>query len=160
MSECKRGPIMKFRLANKSKPIIVIKAKVNEGEPLDFVLDTGASTTVLSTQTAKKLGINIKTLPKEKECCGCSGKKMHTRLASVKSIRIGNIEAKDVEVAIMNLTNISKAVGTKLAGIIGYTFMKNYRVVVDYPNENISFTKSSVKSTSYTPNFLMFFNKL
>jgi len=133
---------MEFRLASKSKPIIILKAEVNGGKPLDFALDTGASTTVLSTQTAKQLGINIKTLPKEKECCGCSGNKTQARLASVKSIRIGDAEAKEIEVAIMDLTNISRAVGTKLAGIIGYTFMKDYRVVVDYPNKKISFEKS------------------
>jgi len=133
---------MKFRLVSKSKPIIILRAKVNGSEPLDFALDTGASTTVLSTQTAEKLGINVESLPKEKECCGCSGDKMQARLASVKSIRVGDAEARDVEVAIMDLTNISKAVGTELAGIIGYTFMKDYRVVVDYPNEMIRFEKS------------------
>ena len=133
---------MKFRLVSQSKPIIILKAEVNGSEPLDFALDTGASTTVLSTQTAEKLGINVESLPKEKECCGCSGDKMQARLASVKSIRVGDAEARDVEVAIMDLTNISKAVGIELAGIIGYTFMKDYRVVVDYPNKTIHFEKS------------------
>jgi len=133
---------VEFRLASKSKPIIILKAEVNGSEPLDFALDTGASATVLSIQTAEKLGIDIKTLPEEKECCGCSGDQMQARLASVKSIRVGDAEAKDVEVAIIDLSNISKAVGIELAGIIGYTFMKDYRVVVDYPNESIAFEKS------------------
>ena len=133
---------MKFKLVSKSKPIIILKAEVNGGEPLDFALDTGASTTVLSTQTAEKLGINVETLPKEKECCGCSGDKMQARLAQVKSIQVGDAESKDVDVAIMDLTTISKAVGVELAGIIGYTFMKDYRVVVDYPKEQIHFDKS------------------
>jgi len=133
---------MKFRLASKTKPLIIVKAEVNDSEPIDFAVDTGASATVLSTQTTKKLGINIKTLAKEKACCGCSGNKMKARLASVKSIRVGNAEAKNIEVAVMDLTNISKAVGTKLAGIIGYTFMKDYRVVVDYPSKQISFENS------------------
>jgi len=108
---------------------------------LDFVLDTGASATVLSTQTAERLGINIEELRKDKECCGCSGEEMQARLGSVKSIRVGNAEVKNIEVAIMDLTSLSKAVGTALAGIVGYTFMKHFRVVVDYPNERISFEK-------------------
>jgi len=133
---------MKFELVSKDKPIIILKAEVNGSEPLDFALDTGASTTVLSTQTAEKLGINVETLPKEKECCGCSGGRMEARMGSVKTIRVGDAEARDVDVAIMDLTNISKAVGIELAGIIGYTFMKDYRVVVDYPNERIFFERS------------------
>jgi len=139
---------MEFRLAGSSKPIIIVKAQVNESEPLDFALDTGASITVLSTQTAEKLGLNVKKLPREEKCCGCSGDKMQARLASVKSIRVGDIEAKNVKVAVMDLTNISEAVGAKLAGIIGFTFMKNFRVVVDYPNRNLSFEKSQMKSAA------------
>jgi len=133
---------MEFRLASKNKPLIIIKAEVNQSEPLDFALDTGASATVLSTETAKKLGIKTKKLPKEKSCCGCTGEEMQARLGSVKSIRVGDIEARDVEVAIMDLTNISKMLETELGGIIGYTFMKNFRVVIDYPNEKISFQNS------------------
>jgi len=138
---------MKFTLADECKPIIIVKAEVNGSRPLDFALDTGASTTVLSSQTAELLGINTKTLLEEKECCGCSGDKMQARLASVKSIRVGSAEAKDVEVAIMDLTNISRGVGIELAGIIGYTFMKGFRVVIDYPSQRITFEKKP-KSTS------------
>jgi len=151
---------MEFRLASKDKPIIIVKAEVNGSEPLDFALDTGASATVISTQTAEKLGVNVKALPKEKECCGCSGGRMEARLGSVKSIRVGDAEARDVDVAIMDLTNISRAVGTELAGIIGYTFMKDYRVVVDYPNKRIFFERSQRNQLLKRLTLFSFFNKV
>ena len=42
----------------------------------------------------------------------------------------------------MDLTSISKAVGTERAGIIEYNFMGKYRVVIDYPHQKILFEKA------------------
>jgi hypothetical protein len=33
---------------------------------------------------------------------------------------------------------LSTAVGTKLDGIVGYNFLRQYKVVFDYPNELLS----------------------
>ncbi len=33
---------------------------------------------------------------------------------------------------------LSNAIGKKLDGIIGYNFLRNYKVVIDYPNETVS----------------------
>ncbi len=34
--------------------------------------------------------------------------------------------------------NLSQVVGAKLDGIVGYNFLRNYKVVIDYPNETLS----------------------
>src|SRR5215831_14222223 len=39
--------------------IIFLKVQANDSEPLEFVLDTGATLTVLDTEQARKLGINL-----------------------------------------------------------------------------------------------------
>ena len=36
------------------------------------------------------------------------------------------------------LEMLSNAVGTQLDGIVGYNFLRNYKVVFDYPNELLS----------------------
>jgi hypothetical protein len=33
---------------------------------------------------------------------------------------------------------LSNAVGAKLDGIVGYNFLRNYKVALDYPNETLS----------------------
>jgi hypothetical protein len=33
---------------------------------------------------------------------------------------------------------LSNAVGAKLDGIVGYNFLRNYKVVIDYPNQLLS----------------------
>ncbi len=33
---------------------------------------------------------------------------------------------------------LSNAIGAKLDGIVGYNFLRNYKVALDYPNEILS----------------------
>jgi predicted aspartyl protease len=135
---------MKFKLAGREKPIIIVKASVNRKGPYDFAVDTGASSTVLSKQTAQELGVTSNpSTPKEGHgCCGT----IDLSMTEVESVRVGNVEAKSLQVAITDLSAISKCIEIQLAGIIGYNFMKDYRVIIDYPNTRISFERGKNKT--------------
>ncbi len=127
------------------KPLIIVEAMVNGKGPFSFVVDTGASHSVLSSQTAERLG-----LLEEAGCCGSvsgrgaqgAGGAVAARATTVESLRVGDVEEKDIEVAIMDLMNVSRAVEQKLDGIIGRNFMQGYRVIIDYPRQEIFFEKS------------------
>jgi hypothetical protein len=72
-------------------------------------------------------------------------------MTTVESVRVGNVEAKKLTVAIMDLSTISKCIKIQLAGIIGYNFMKDYRVIIDYPNKQISFEKEKRTRATLRP---------
>lgn len=129
----------KFRIES-GKPIITVDTIVNGKGPFNFVVDTGASHTVISNQTAEKLGLNENS----PGCCGSAGRSAQgaggpvaARTTAVESIRVGDVEVNNIEVALIDLMSLSK----DWDGIIGYTFMKNYRVIIDYPKQQISFEK-------------------
>jgi len=130
---------MKFSLVSSDKPIIIVKAKVNGKGPFEFAVDTGACVTALSKRLAQELEIseNPSTQKKGRGCCG----EIDMTLTNVKSVKIGNVEARDIEVALMDLSSLSKAMKTELAGIIGYSFMKDHKVIIDYPNGRIFFER-------------------
>ena len=48
---------LKFRLAGGAQPLIFLPVKVNDRGPFEFILDTGAGTSLLSTELAKQLEI-------------------------------------------------------------------------------------------------------
>jgi len=53
------------------------------------------------------------------------------RVVTVSSIAVGDVEARDIEVALVDLTHLSKS----WDGIIGNNFMKDYKVTIDYPKQ-------------------------
>ena len=121
-----------MRLAQPSKPLILIETYVGEKGPFQFAIDTGTSTTAISPQLARDL--HLQTAPVGPVTTG--GAHLAMSAARVKSIRVGRSERREVDVIVGDfLTMLSQAAGAKLDGIVGYNFLRNYKVVIDYPNE-------------------------
>jgi predicted aspartyl protease len=126
---------VKFRLAGGAQPLILLPTRVNGAGPFDFILDTGAGTSLLSTELAQQL--NIKVLgTKEGQS---AGGKVSVSLAKVESLALGQAKIEDVEVGIVDLGHIGKAIGTKIDGDVGYNFLKHFRVTIDYQTSEIRF---------------------
>ena len=126
---------MKFRLAGGAQPLILLPTRVNGAGPFDFILDTGAGTSLLSAELAQQL--NIKILgTKEGQS---AGGKISVSLAKVDSLALGQAKIEDVEVGIVDLGHIAKTIGTKIDGDVGYNFLKHFRVTIDYHTGEIRF---------------------
>lgn len=126
------------------KPLITVEAMVNGEGPFSFIVDTGASHSVISTHTAEKLGLTEKA-----SCCESlhgrgaqgAGDPVVARMATIESLRVGDTESRNIEVAIVDLANLSRTLQQTLDGIIGKNFMQNYKVIIDYPRQEIYFEK-------------------
>lgn len=125
-----------FRLADEKKPLILIEVSVNNQGPFSFVVDTGATFTVLSPETAQKVGLD--PISGVKDAGHGVGGQVQVSLVSLESLRVGETEVKDLKVAIMDLTNLKQILGD-LDGVIGYNFLSKFRVTIDYPQQVISF---------------------
>ena len=130
-------PAVPFKLAHSSKPLILLDAYVDEIGPFNFALDTGASTTVLSPSLASQLNLRLSAIP---DVTGGGGA-IKASSARVRSLRVGSNTANGLDVAVTGaLDIISAAIGQKLDGILGYNFLRLYRVVIDFPNARLSLT--------------------
>jgi predicted aspartyl protease len=124
-----------FKLAKPDKPLILLETVVNDKGPFRFVLDTGAGGTVVTPELAKKLDIH----PEEQQKATGAGGSVAVRFGTVNSFKVGETQLKSFKVVIMDLTGISKAIETDIDGIIGYNFLKNLRVTIDYPHHTVTF---------------------
>lgn len=118
----------KFRLAGGAQPLILVPVAVNGKGPFDFILDTGAGTSLLSTELGKKLGVKILG-SKEGQSAGGS---VSVSLAKVDSIAVDSAKLDEIDVGLVDLSHIGKTVGAQIDGDLGYNFLKNYRVTIDY----------------------------
>jgi predicted aspartyl protease len=125
-----RSAKVKFRLAGGAQPLILLPVQVNGGGPFDFILDTGAGTSLLSSDLAKQLGVKI-IGSKEGQS---AGGRVAVSLAKTDSLAVGETELRDVDVGVVDLTHIGKTIGAKIDGDLGYNFLKYFRVAIDYSN--------------------------
>jgi predicted aspartyl protease len=125
---------LKFRLAHPSKPLILIPVLVNDEGPFIFALDTGASTTVVSSEVAQLLAIESTGIP---QMTGAGGV-MQGSKGVVRSLAVGNARLENMAIVTADfLIMLSQIVKTKLDGVIGYNFLKEFKVTIDYPNETL-----------------------
>ena len=90
---------VKFRLAGGAQPLILLPVQVNGDGPFEFILDTGAGTSLLSSELAKKLKIKIISTKEGQS----AGGKISVSLAKVDSLAVGQAKLDDVDVGIVDL---------------------------------------------------------
>jgi predicted aspartyl protease len=125
----------KFRLGGGAQPLILLPVQVNGRGPFDFILDTGAGTSLVSSELGREFGIKIVG---SADGQGAGGK-VSVSLAKVDSLAVGESKVSDVDVGIVDLSNIGKAVGKRVDGDLGYNFLKHFRVTINYRDCEIRF---------------------
>jgi predicted aspartyl protease len=123
-----------FRSATSSRALILLPTFVNGSGPFQFVLDTGASRTMLSFALARKLGI---VAVGDRPGTGGGGQ---VRLLSsfVDSLSVGKASVRDLPVGVGEFLGfLSSTAETKLDGIIGCDFLSRFDVAIDYPRGEV-----------------------
>ena len=146
-----RSAKVKFRLAGGAQPLILLPVAVNGEGPFEFILDTGAGTSLLSSELGQKLGIKILG-SKEGQSAGGA---VSVSLAKVSSLAVASAKLDNVDVGLVDLTPIGKTVGAKIDGDLGYNFLKHFRITLDYRKSEIRFDdpkrfESTSRSTAVT----------
>jgi predicted aspartyl protease len=115
------------------------------GRGLDFVLDTGASGIVLDTRIARELG-----LPLHAEHSNViAGRTTYAR-AVVPRMQTGPLEMRDVAVAVVPL-GWREAGHIRVAGLLGFDFLAQLGVTIDYENRRVTVVPSSAYAPPHDP---------
>jgi len=119
-----------FKLADPSKPLILLSAFVNGRGPFIFVLDTGASKSIVSFNLARKLGI----VAIGGRTGTATGGEVQILSGQVDTLAVGNAVVRDLSISVGEFFHdFSAASGIKFDGIIGENFLNNFEFTVDYP---------------------------
>ena len=106
-------------------PLVVVKGILNGRVAADFMVDTGASLSMISQKSARDLGIDLHvtrpTIPIQ-----TMGETIHVPLVVLESIEVGGMQVKKITVAVYDLPHLDRP------GILGLDFLKHFRVEVDF----------------------------
>jgi predicted aspartyl protease len=117
-----------FRVADQSRPLILLPVLVSGEGPYTFVLDTGASLTMVAEKLSSALG-----LPAGAEADGVgAGGMLPVSICTLDELAIAGERLHDVEVAVGDLSAVEAAAGVESDGVLGYNVLSLFAVTIDY----------------------------
>jgi tetratricopeptide (TPR) repeat protein len=144
-----------FRTTNGG--LVSAEIKLYNGETLNFLVDTGASATVLGAHVVKKFSLEKHILASPKiRVLGAAGIIEDVQVILLPSISMNGLEQKNVRAPVLNLEAVNETAGFMQAGILGGAFLKHFKVTFEFTRARMIFTPQTEGvglsiSTSLTP---------
>ncbi len=130
--------IIPFKISRQDRPLILVNTIINSQKTYQFILDTGASFTVISPTLAYEMGV---TGTMDDTLIGASGA-VRSSSAIINTLSIDNTSITNVSVMIANaFSQLNEVIGTVIDGIIGYNILREFRIIINYPKETLRFFK-------------------
>lgn len=124
--------------------LIVIPVTINGIGPHDFLLDTGASTTLVTPEFARQLRLR----PIDRiELVTVAGSQVLVR-SKLESVNVGGQTAANVEVLISELREV-RAAEPKIRGVLGQNFLAQFNYLIDYRAQRLEFEASTELETRW-----------
>ncbi|MEP6789239.1 MAG: aspartyl protease family protein, partial [Acidobacteriota bacterium] len=107
--------------------------------PLNFIVDTGASVSVISSQVALLDGISPFINDEKLSVIGSAGITNDVPTFQLPRVTFGKNSRKDITAVALDLGLINEASGFEQSGILGGNFLKNYCLTFDFKNSKVTF---------------------
>jgi predicted aspartyl protease len=114
-AHCNENATTKAREHEVANNLVVLPTRVNGSQELPFILDTGASATVIDRRQAENLGLSI---TRGADVSTGGGDVEASRINGV-TLKIGDLSLPDLNVIAIDLAGLSAGLGRPVAGILG-----------------------------------------
>ena len=105
--------------------VAMVQATLNNRRAAKFVVDTGASYTLISNAVASDLGINLGANPQTLPFQTANGL-INAPVTNMESISIGGLEIRNIPIAIHDAVP-----DPQVAGLLGLNFLSNFKMDID-----------------------------
>lgn len=106
---------------------------------LNFIVDTGASVSVISDRVAREDGISPFENEGKLRVIGSAGVTDDVPTFLLPRVTFGKHSRRDIMAVALDLDIINEASGFEQSGILGGNFLKNYRLTFDFKNSKVTF---------------------
>ena len=123
-----------------SNNLVIIPLSINNGPPVNFLLDTGVKTNILFSKTfGNYIGLNY---TRKLDLVGADGQVILTASVSPNNyIDMGPLEGIFQTLLVLDedFMELEQVIGIPVFGVIGYEFFKYNPIKIDYDRQKITF---------------------
>jgi hypothetical protein len=123
-----------FELVHDS---ILVQAFIDGHGPFSMLLDSGADPSIVDLEAARHMGLKLATTGQQGSGGGTEANLAYE--TSFPLLQLGALKASNVDALGLNLSKLSSTLGRPIAGVLGYSLLKNRIVQIDYPHHKVRF---------------------
>ncbi len=107
--------------------------------PLNFIVDTGASVSVISQELAGTQELRPHLLGEKMRVIGAAGITENVSSFMLPKVSFGGVSRPDLKAIALDLDLINETSGFEQAGILGGNFLRDYRLIFDFKGSKVTF---------------------
>ena len=116
----------------------------NLDRPLNFIIDTGATTTVISKASVQRHSLDgLKIKGETIRVIGAAGIEDGVELLGLSALTVNGLKKNNSRAVILNLEAVNETSGFEQHGILGGDYLENFRVVLDLRRYQFKLTPQS-----------------
>ena len=116
---------------------IVVEAKIGGKGPFKMLVDTNTDPSAIDIATARELG--LATGDKGYPVTGGGPEANVAYATRLPTVELGGLVIKDVAAATVNLAKMRERMGGPIQGVLGFSFLKDRIIQIDYQNTKLRF---------------------
>lgn len=101
-------------------------------KPLNFIIDTGATVTVMAEKLAAQDDIQPFIREGRMRVFGAAGIAEDVKMALLPKVSVGAYSREKIDAAVLDLDPVNETAGFLQSGILGGNFLRHFRVVFDF----------------------------
>jgi len=127
-----------FRSTNNG--LLSGEVSLDGSEVLNFIIDTGATTTAIAMSAVEKLGFHNKKSGPPTHVIGAAGIAENVDVILVKEMEISDLLHRNVRMPVLDFSALNETSGFKQSGILGGDFLRHFRVEFDFQRALMALT--------------------
>ena len=120
---------------------IILPVRIAGKGPFNMLLDTNTDPSAIDAATAREIGLTIGA--KGAAATGGGTQTSMVFPTALPNVEIGTVVAGSVAAAAIDLSKLGERIGRPIHGVLGYSFLKDRIVQIDYPNLKLRFFTAS-----------------
>jgi len=121
--------------------VVTIDGRVDGGEPIPFLLDTGSPRTFVPTRIGRSLAGATARRPSHTSFLGADGRALEATEVHARSLALGNVRLTWQALLFMPGDHAQDPIGLTLGsgdrGVLGADVLTRFRVTLDYPRKEV-----------------------
>jgi predicted aspartyl protease len=124
--------------------LISVETELDNKNTINAILDSGASSTVISAAAVERLKLHDQIIKGQKaSVIGAAGVTENVDLLFIKNCRVADLEQGNLRALVLDFDAINETSGFEQSGILGGDFLRHFRLTIDFNRAQLALQRHS-----------------